>query len=156
MRVIKKEDYEKLKEDFFNLKFDFNCESKPLTKIPSEKGNAIRIESVHASVPAERSVWIGWQIYNKLKDSEDNSLSKILKKVYEEIGKMFVIEELGDKPNFKEFLNYIVNNENYLSIVIILKFIIERLNLPLKGKSLEEYHKGIVNECKKMLAEKYI
>jgi hypothetical protein len=58
----------------------------------------------------------------------------------------------------KDYLKYLTGEDedgkgNYLDIVPVVKILSEYMDLPLKGKSLEEYKKAIIETCKKMIRE---
>jgi len=148
MRIIEKKDYKLFEEEFYKKYM-----SDRRLKLPGQK-YAVRIEAVRPSIPAETCIWISLQIINKLVDlTKENYLAKILRGVYNEIGSTFIIDDLAEMPSFQEFLTYLSKDENYLSVIIILKSIIEILNLPLKGKSLEGYKEAIIKTCKEMIQE---
>jgi len=58
----------------------------------------------------------------------------------------------------KDYLKYLTEEDedgkgNYLDIVPVVKILSEYMDLPLKGKSLEEYKKAIIETCKEMIKE---
>lgn len=64
-----------------------------------------------------------------------------------------------DMNKFNDFIKYLTifkveaNTEGYLDITLIVKILAEVESLPLKGKSLEEYKKAIINSCEKLIKE---
>jgi hypothetical protein len=51
----------------------------------------------------------------------------------------------------KNYLKYLTQSDNYLEIVPIVKILSEYMDLPLKGKSLEEYRQEIIETCKELI-----
>jgi len=80
------------------------------------------------------------------------NLKEILGEIIKQKGH-FYYSKKNEPPTPLAFLNYLTKDDNYLDIAPVVKILSEYMDLPLKGKSLEEYREAIVSECKKMIKE---
>lgn len=149
--------------------FESNNESwKEFEKIIDETCDKIDIPnfevhnpSSHIRLYVKKCFIEGYLLSKELQ--ENNYLKEIIKRLDERFSDFL----LGPKRNgktkdglrlemyrdFKDYLKYLIENDNYLNIAPVVKILSEYMDLPLKGKSLGEYKKAIVETCKEMIKE---
>jgi hypothetical protein len=116
-----------------------------LSKYPTIDLSAIRL--------IERIKYLAWASVIYLKEVEN------LKDILYELSIAKITFTWTRKTLFgKDYLKYLTEKDedgkgNYLDIVPVVKILSEYMDLPLKGKSLEEYKKAIIETCKEMIKE---
>ncbi|MBD3283326.1 hypothetical protein GF396_03450 [Candidatus Pacearchaeota archaeon] len=127
----------------------------PMPKGIPYKGYARKIKKKTGEYPSI----INWYIYGSLLVAyyliyhvKDHSLKNLISEIQKFANQLqinYIAEDYYnlDISDFHDYLKYLEIDENYLDIVLILRIVSDTLDLPLKGKSLEEYRKAIIKEC---------
>lgn len=95
------------------------------------------------------SFGIASEIYTQ-EIKNNTQLREILEK-FDKIGCLSIKNRQDVRDGFT--LNDVFEKENYLYLALTIKILSEILDLPLKGKSLEEYKNEILKTCKEIIKE---